>query len=69
MLHGLAVYGLLAWAAPRLRLAWKVWVVVAAEAAWEVLENSAFVIRRYRATTISLGYEGDSGEHHQRLQP
>jgi hypothetical protein len=60
MLHGLLFYGALAWAVPRLPVSRRLVVAVAVEALWEVVENSAFIIQRYRETTLALGYEGDS---------
>ena len=60
VLHGLLFYGLLAWLVPRLALPWRLTLTVALEALWEVIENSRWVIQRYREATIGLGYEGDS---------
>ena len=60
VIHGFLFYALLWWA----RRGWTVGArMVAAtllEAAWEVLENTDFVINRYREATISLDYYGDS---------
>ena len=59
-IHGILFYGLL-WLVAR-RVPWKYRLVMALalEAAWEILENSPLIINRYRAVTISYGYEGDS---------
>lgn len=60
VLHGVAFCGLLAWALPRLDWARRFLLAVAAEAAWEIIENTDFVINRYREATAALGYTGDT---------
>jgi hypothetical protein len=60
VLHGLAFCGLLAWLLPRVRWRWRFVLAVSAEALWEVIENTDFVIRRYREATAALGYTGDT---------
>ena len=35
-------------------------LAVAIEAAWEVLENTSWIIDRYRSVTVNWGYSGDS---------
>lgn len=39
---------------------WGITLAVAIEAAWEVIENTPFVIDRYRSVTVNWGYSGDS---------
>jgi hypothetical protein len=58
--HGLILYPLLTWLRPRWSTAWKLRAIIAIAAGWEVLENSPFIINRYRAATMSLDYLGDS---------
>ena len=60
VLHGVVFGWLILWLAPRLAWAWQLWVAVAVESAWELVENSEFVIRRYREGTAALGYFGDT---------
>ncbi len=60
VLHGVLLCGALAWAVPRLPPVWRLVLAVLAEALWEVFENSAFVIERYRAGTAAVGYQGDT---------
>ena len=59
-LHGMAFAGLLALTLPRLSRTTSGLTVLTLEAGWEALENSAFMIDRYRTGTAALGYEGDS---------
>jgi hypothetical protein len=60
MLHGFVFCGLLAWGASRVSWSWRLSLAVAAEALWEILENTEFVVRRYRENTMALGYQGDT---------
>jgi hypothetical protein len=60
VLHGFAFCGLLALVLPRAGWRWQLALAVAAEAAWEVFENTEFVINRYREATAALGYNGDT---------
>ena len=60
VLHGFILCGLLALILPGLVTQWRFVVAIAIEAAWEVFENTSYVINRYREATAAIGYEGDS---------
>ncbi len=45
---------------PGQRTRWALPIAVAFEGFWEVLENTPFIINRYREVTVSWGYVGDS---------
>lgn len=60
LIHGFAFFGILWLVARRLPLGWRLAIATLAEAGWEVLENSTAVIERYRNTTMSTEYIGDS---------
>ena len=60
LLHGLIFFGVFYLVRNRLSFGWRLIGATAIEIAWEMMENSPFIINRYRAGTVSLGYEGDS---------
>lgn len=66
VIHGLLFYGFAhllwrrwKWFGGR-PAAWALPIAVVFEGFWELLENSPLIIDRYRAVTVSFGYEGDS---------
>jgi hypothetical protein len=61
VLHGFLYFWLITLLLRR-RLAprWQLVLAIALEAAWEVFENTSFVINHYRAETAALGYQGDT---------
>ncbi len=60
ILHGVLLFWLGALLWRRLAPSTQLCLALALEAAWEVFENTRFVIDRYRAETAALGYEGDT---------
>jgi len=60
VIHGFILYGLLWLIARRLPVGVRLIAATIVESAWEITENTDWIINRYREATISLDYYGDS---------
>ena len=60
ILHGILLFWLISLAFRNLAPQWQFSLAVVLEALWEVIENTNFVINRYREQTAALGYTGDT---------
>jgi hypothetical protein len=60
VIHGFVFYGLAWLFLRRAPLGARLILAVCVEAGWEIIENTEFIIDRYREQTIALDYYGDS---------
>ncbi len=60
VLHGLIFYMALHFLLPRMNIGWRLVLAAVVEAAWEIVENTSWIIDKYREDTIALDYYGDS---------
>src|SRR5215213_8594991 len=60
VLHGFLFFWLITLLFRRMPRLWQFWLALLLESAWEVFENTSFVINKYRTETAALGYQGDT---------
>jgi len=60
LLHGFLFFWLITLLFRRMSRGWQLWLALLLESAWEVFENTPYVIDKYRNETAALGYHGDT---------
>ena len=60
ILHGFLFFWLIWLLLRQVKPSWQLVIAALFEGAWEVFENTPFVIERYRTETAALGYQGDT---------
>ena len=60
LIHGFLLYFFFWFIGRRWPIGTRFLAALTLEVSWELIENSSFIIERYRAATISLDYYGDS---------
>ncbi len=60
ILHGVLFFWIAGLLLSKFGTFWQFTAAIVAEAGWEVLENTNFIIEKYRENTASLDYFGDS---------
>ena len=60
VIHGFVFYLLLWLAPPRMSFGLRLAIAIGLEASWEIIENTPFIMDRYRQSALARGYFGDS---------